>query len=141
MSRPPPQILGARPQSLLSLRPWALPYIGGRWPGLSAEPKVTFAVRLLFIYFPPSREYKAESTANSLPGTIIFINNAVFHGDFPLLMPRCEYATGVLKTIALRSIPTFLAVTDRNPSPRLTYRLKCDCRPNQTVFEYDHFPL
>ena len=40
----------------------ALPYIGGRWPGLSAEPKVTFAVRLLLISLPLSGEYKAEST-------------------------------------------------------------------------------
>ena len=34
----------------------------GRWPGLSAEPNVTFSVRLLLISLPPSREYKAEST-------------------------------------------------------------------------------
>jgi len=39
-----------------------LPYISARWPGLSAEPKDTFAVRLLLISLPPSGEYKAEST-------------------------------------------------------------------------------
>ena len=40
----------------------ALLYIGGRWPGLSVEPKVTFAVKLLLISLTPSREYKVEST-------------------------------------------------------------------------------
>jgi len=46
-----------------AISPWvALPYIGGRLRDLSAELKVTFAVRLLLISLPPSREHKGEST-------------------------------------------------------------------------------
>ena len=46
----------------------ALAYIGGRWSDLSAEPKITVAVRWLLISLPPSREYKAEPTVWGLAG-------------------------------------------------------------------------
>src|SRR6218665_600946 len=53
-------ISGVRPSTAPTAD--ALPGSGGRWPGLSAEPTVAFAVRLLLISLPPSWEYKAEST-------------------------------------------------------------------------------